>query len=294
PAVPADAPRPAPRARPGAVQPQPAQTQEEAAPEAGRGFVTDARSRCRVWVPDLLPGETIEWSGACRNGMANGSGELLRRAGEIVVSLVRGQFTDGRVTGPATVALAGGAYLEAEFTAGQASTGTIRFGDASTYQGAIRNFLPHGRGSRSWPRGPEYDGNWVNGIRSGDGRQQDGFGIYTGQWRDDKRSGQGTQIYLSGDRYEGEWRDGQRNGQGRMHWSGGLYEGEWRNDRRNGQGMESYRNGSRYVGQFVDDLPSGAGAMIPPEGKRQDGQVVGGCFTTEGRTYRILPGPGAC
>ena len=134
----------------------------------------------------------------------------------------------------------------------------------------------------------------MNGQRSGEGRQQDGFGVYSGQWRNDRRNGQGTQIYLSGDRYEGEWRDDQRSGRGTMHWSGGLYEGEWRNDKRNGEGSETYRTGSRYIGEFVDDLPSGYGTMIPPGAKPQEGRVVGGCFITEGRTYRILPGPGAC
>ena len=269
-------------------------TEEAPAEPPARGLVADARSRCSVWAPDLRPNETVEWTGACRNGMASGQGELLRRIGPDVVSLTQGRFADGKVEGPATIALAGGAYLTADFTAGQASTGTIRYGDASTYTGALRNTLPHGRGTRTWPRGPDYDGNWVNGQRSGEGRQQDGFGVYSGQWRNDKRNGQGTQIYLGGDRYEGEWRDDQRSGRGTMHWSGGLYEGEWRNDKRNGEGSETYRTGSRYIGQFADDLPSGYGTMIPPGAKPQEGRVVGGCFITEGRTYRVLPGPGPC
>ena len=256
--------------------------------------MADPRSRCGVWVPDLQPGETIEWSGSCRNGLTNGNGEALRRNGDAVVSLTTARFVEGKPEGKATVALAGGAYLEAEFAAGVAATGTIRYGDASTYTGAIRNNQPNGRGSRSWPRGPEYDGNWVNGVRSGEGRQQDGLGLYTGQWRNDRRNGQGAQVYTTRERYEGQWRDDKRQGQGRMDWDGGVYEGEWRNDRRNGQGQEAYRSGSRFVGQFVDDLPSGPGTIIGPDGKRFDGQMVGGCLVTERGSYRILPGPGAC
>ncbi|SDB72022.1 MORN repeat-containing protein [Belnapia rosea] len=289
-------PRPAPRPRPPREEvstPTPTQPQAPAA-EPARGLVADARSRCGIWAPDLQPGESLEWSGSCRGGAANGTGELLRRKGEAVISLTQGQFKDGKLEGPATIALPGGTHVEADFAAGEAKTATIRFGDASTYRGEIRHAMPNGRGSRSWPRGPDYDGQWVNGVRTGEGRQQDGYGIYSGQWRNDRRNGRGLQIYPSGDRYEGDWRDDKREGRGIMTWSGGVYEGDWRGDRRNGQGTEAYRNGSRFIGQFADDLPNGPGVLIAADGTRFEGRMTGGCLVTERGTYRILPGPGAC
>jgi len=290
----APAPRPAPRLRPspreegGIPAPLPVPS------EPPRGLVADTRARCGVWAPDLQPDESLEWSGPCRNGAANGTGELLRRKGEAVVSLTQGQFRDGRLEGPATIAMSGGTQLEAEFVAGQAKSGLIRFGDASSYRGEIRNNLPNGRGSRTWPRGPDYDGQWVNGIRSGEGRQRDGYGIYSGQWRDDRRNGRGLQIYPSGDRYEGEWRNDRREGRGTMTWSGGVYEGDWRGDRRNGQGTETYSDGTRFIGRFADDLPSGLGVLIAADGTRFEGRITGGCLATERGTYRVLAGPGPC
>ncbi|MBL6453683.1 hypothetical protein JMJ55_00010 [Belnapia sp. T6] len=304
PAAPAARPAPTPRAAPA---PRPRPPREERAPRdeatpvstqpaepASRGLVMDSRARCGIWAPDLQPGEALEWSGPCSNGVANGTGELLRRNGDAVVSLTQGRFAGGKLEGPANISLANGAHLEAEFAGGIARTGTIRFGDASTYQGEIRGNLPNGRGSRSWPRGPEYDGQWVNGVRTGEGRQQDGYGVYSGEWRNDRRNGRGVQIYQSGDRYDGMWRDDQRNGQGVMTWSGGVYEGEWRNDRRNGQGTEAYRNGARFSGQFVDDLPSGPGVLVAGDGTRFEGRMTGGCLATERGIFRILPGPGNC
>ncbi|WP_052389668.1 MORN repeat-containing protein [Belnapia moabensis] len=299
PAAPAS--RPAIRPRPPREEVRPpreevvAPVPPPAAPaEPARNLVADTRSRCGIWAPDIQPGESLEWSGACRNGAASGTGELLRRKGEAVISLTQGQFKDGKLEGPATVALAGGIHLEAEFTSGEAKAGLIRFGDASTYRGEIRNNLPNGRGVRTWPRGPDYDGQWQNGVRSGEGRQQDGYGVYSGQWRDDRRNGRGLQIYPSGDRYQGEWRNDKREGRGMMTWSGGVYEGEWRGDRRNGQGTETYSNGTRFIGQFVDDLPSGPGVLIAADGTRFEGRITGGCLATERGVYRVLAGPGSC
>jgi hypothetical protein len=265
---------------------------------------------CSVWLPDLQPGESVQWSGPCRNGTANGTGELLRKQGDNAVTLIRARFSEGRAEGPSNVTLPNGGHLETEFAGGVATAGTIRFGDASVYQGAIRNYMPNGRGSRSWPRGPEYDGNWVDGVRSGEGRQQDYLGLYSGQWRNDKRNGQGMLVYRDGGRYEGMWRDDRRSGQGRMSWQGGVYEGEWRNDKRNGQGTETYRTGGRYTGQFVEDLPEGPGTLVNVDGRRFEGRVSGGCFIaqrgendtvfrplgigTSPTAFRILPGPGAC
>lgn len=289
------APRPPPRPRAPREEPvAPVPVLPAAPAEAPRGLVADTRARCGIWAPDLQPGESLEWSGTCRNGAASGTGELLRRKGEAVISLTQGQFREGRLEGPATIALGGGTQVEAEFTAGEAKVGQIRFGDASTYRGEIRNALPHGRGVRTWPRGPDYDGQWVNGVRTGEGRQQDGYGVYSGQWREDRRNGRGLQIYPSGDRYQGEWRNDKREGRGTMTWSGGVYEGEWRGDRRNGQGTETYSNGTRFVGQFVDDLPSGPGVLIAADGTRFEGRITGGCLATERGIYRVLAGPGSC
>jgi hypothetical protein len=34
-----------------------------------RGWITDARTGCRVWSADPQPDGSIRWSGECRNGL---------------------------------------------------------------------------------------------------------------------------------------------------------------------------------------------------------------------------------
>jgi hypothetical protein len=38
------------------------------------GWILDASAGCKVWNPHPQPNETMRWSGACANGMAQGRG----------------------------------------------------------------------------------------------------------------------------------------------------------------------------------------------------------------------------
>ena len=65
--------------------------------------------------------------------------------------------------------------------------------------------------------------------------QLDSGALYQGEWMNGVRDGQGKQEWLDGSRYEGEWRDGKANGHGKLyHADGDIYEGEWVNDKANG------------------------------------------------------------
>src|SRR3712207_9064528 len=64
-------------------------------------YTTLFRSRCRVWVSDPQPDETVSWSGPCRNGVAAGEGQLLRKAaGDRGTVMLQGAFSEGRLNGP--------------------------------------------------------------------------------------------------------------------------------------------------------------------------------------------------
>ena len=41
---------------------------------ADSGWLADPQTHCRVWDDDMRPGEAVHWSGACRNGIAEGPG----------------------------------------------------------------------------------------------------------------------------------------------------------------------------------------------------------------------------
>ena len=58
---------------------------------------------------------------------------------------------------------------------------------------------------------------------------------YEGEWKNNKMHGQGTYTYADGEKYVGEYKDGQVNGQGSYVWaSGAKYEGEWKDDKMHG------------------------------------------------------------
>ena len=293
-------------------KPPPPRPQQQPSPERPPGpptnsadpnLLTDPRSRCAVWVPDPRPGETVQWTGRCSNGLANGPGEALRQADGQVRYLYQGTFEAGRLTGRATRIAANGERLEAEFREGRANgPGTLEYRDG-VYEGEFRNDLPNGHGVRTWrDTRPwrRYEGQWANGVRSGTGRMDYGNGsTYEGGWRNDRRNGTGRMDYGNGSTYEGGWRNEQRDGQGTFRWNvngvTGVYIGEWRNDQRNGTGSEIFTSqNARIDGSFAGDRPEGQVVYVSGT-TRVEGEVRDGCLrTARNQTYRIMPGPGEC
>ncbi len=66
--------------------------------------------------------------------------------------------------------------------------------------GCIEGNCINGKGTFKWPSGDEYNGDWVNGQRTGKGKYfySGGRGIYTGEWKNNKRHGEGTMIWNDG------------------------------------------------------------------------------------------------
>jgi len=113
------------------------------------------------------------------------------------------------------------------------------------YQGEVKreyilfgDYILEGLGSKTYPDGDKYVGEWKDGERNGQG-------IFT--------FGKGKH---EGDKYVGEYKDGVRNGQGTYTWTNGQkYVGEWKDEKENGQGTMSLSNGEKYVGEFKDGRP---------------------------------------
>ncbi|MFH5923129.1 MORN repeat-containing protein [Roseomonas xinghualingensis] len=269
------------------------------------GMLTDPGSRCSVYVPGAPSGASVQWSGPCRDGLANGQGEYLLSAGGQILASTQGNFTGGRINGPGARIMANGDLYQGEFRDGRAAgRGTLQFrgSDGSTYEGEFRDDLPNGQGVRSWRNGARYTGAWVAGVRQGTGTMNYGNGTsYTGAWRNNQRSGIGTMNYGGGTTYEGSWANDQRNGTGtyRVFSPGGasaVYSGEWRNDMRNGFGSEVFpENNVRIDGNFLNDKPHGR-VVYTSNGDRFEGEIYDGCLRTRGRVVRVISDPrgGAC
>ena len=79
--------------------------------------------------------------------------------------------------------------------------------------------------------------------------------VYNGQWIGGIRHGQGTMVWLDSARYEGQWDYNQASGSGKfIHVDGDIYEGKWLNNQANGFGVYTRMNGARYSGNWKNDL----------------------------------------
>lgn len=154
---------------------------------------------CRIAPVAPAPAGDVSWSGACKDGYADGKGVLEwdvpgegKRRLEAV--LVRGE-----VSGEGNLTYRGGSY-----------TGTFRHG------------MPHGTGFFKYSGGAMYEGGVANGLHEGSGLYValDGS-TYEGQWQADKRHGSGKASFTLGGSYEGEWRNGKMHGRGKIVYSSG-------------------------------------------------------------------------
>ena len=160
----------------------------------------------------------------------------------------------------------------------------INFSNGDTYSGTIKiksenlntpkyPFLLHGFGKIIYKSGDQYEGEWINDLKSGLGEYQSKDGdLYNGQWKEDKKHNQGTMIYKNGEKYEGEWKENKRDGSGILFNSEniiiqkGLYKDddflEGYNDNK-----YLYANGNIYDGELDDYFPYGYGIVLNKEGK---------------------------
>jgi hypothetical protein len=175
------------------------------------GWLVDPRSGCRVLDANYDDGDAASWSGACRNGLAEGAGTLsFSNAGAVLetvaANLHRGVVQDGHVI--------------------------AAWSDGSKYDGEEVGGHMNGAGIFTSAKGDRLEGQWTNDTLGGRVKIVWANGDrYEGDWRDGQANGRGLEIWANGDRYDGEWRDGKAEGMGSQKWADGrAYSGAWRND----------------------------------------------------------------
>jgi hypothetical protein len=191
-------------------------------------WIADARSGCRVDNPRPQPNETIQWTGSCRNGLAEGQGTLRWfasgqpgtrtegqwRAGKLNSHAVsvradgqrfEAEYRDGIINGHGILTMPNGDRLDAEFTGGTAVRGVWSYKNGNRYEGPLRNYKPHGKGLMTQ----------ANGV------------VYRGDFNDGNWDGQAIVNFANGDVYEGAWRGLMPNGRGTLHRQGRANSGIW-------------------------------------------------------------------
>jgi hypothetical protein len=176
---------------------------------------------CRIAPLDPSPAfGRIEWSGACKDGFAEGAGVLTWSSWTEGRRKLEGTLVRGEVSGEATLTVS-----------------DVSVGVPYTYKGPLKRGYAHGSGYIKFVTGDEYEGD-INM---------------------DKRDGKGIALFAGGSLYEGDWKADRIEGHGRMRFaSGGSYEGQWKDSAMNGQGKIVYAGSGRtYEGLFEDDRPAG-------------------------------------
>ena len=144
--------------------------------------------------------------------------------------------------------------VNGDFTVNECK-GTKNFPNGDKYEGEWKNNKIHGQGTYTYANGKKYSGEYKDGQANGQGIYLGANGArYSGEWKDDKMHGQGDYTYPSGSRYIGEYKYGKRHGVGVITLaSGGIYEGEWKDDKMHGQGSYTWSEGKVFKGKFIND-----------------------------------------
>lgn len=274
------------------------------------GTALKSKSGCALREATLSLEVEFDWTGNCKDGLADGVGtKIYYRAGvrvqEWVGKLDRGIPTGtwkGTSFGTAPSAVKSNTIsflVDGNISPIQSFT----LNNGTTYEGVTDATLasqignPNGKGKMVFADGSVYEGDWLNRQRTGQGVQvfpkSTGPGAsisYTGEFKDGAFSGFGTLLQTSGISYTGTWINGRRNGRGKLVLAdGGTYEGDFVNDRRTGHGIlifppkTSTDAAMTYVGEFKDDIFNGEGTMTFKSGASYVGNWSNGKRNGRGR-----------
>ena len=148
--------------------------------------------------------------------------------------------------------------------------------------GCIKGNCVNGKGTKIWPNGDKYNGNWKNEKPHGLGTFKWVNGTkYIGDWKFGLQDGQGTVSWANGDKYIGGRKNGQADGQGTFIFANGTTQsGEWKN------GNLIERDSSEIaIGCVEGNCDNGKGTFKWPNGDRYEGDWVKGQRTGQGKYF---------
>lgn len=147
-------------------------------------------------------------------------------------------------------------------------SGTFTWTDGEVFEGTYVNSEMSGYGIFLWEKDLWYNGIWNNGFRDVFGIQQFDYGVYTGEWRNDKMDGDGCIEYHNGDVCAGEFTNGEFNDpNGFFRFANGdEYRGSFLYGFFHGYGVFTYADGRKYEGTWKNGEKEGYGVYYWPDG----------------------------
>lgn len=232
---------------------------------AANDWVEDAKG-CKVIAQRGVANETVEWSGTCRDGLADGRGQLRRFIAGRQVLTYDGDMKAGKESGQ----------------------GVLTAGTSMRYEGGFLDGLYAGAGRQTDDRGGIRQGTFVAGRLEGPCTLVWENGVrYDGECQWGSADGPGQLQYTNGDRYTGSVRFNMPSGQGRYAWKNGdVYEGGFKGGVLAGNGDYRFADGSRYMGAFSGNRPAGQGRVVLADGLGYEGSFERSAPTGAGRFFK--------
>jgi len=217
-------------------------------------WFTDPATGCRVWNLYPQPGETVRWSGACQNGMANGNGTVEWFENGKPTGRTEGPRVNGKLEGRALSIQKDGTRLEGEFKADKLTgRGIATLANGIRIDATYQDGKANGRGIVTAPNGMKYDVDFVDDVGVRGTFVTPTGERYEGEMLNFQPHGEGKFTTKAGAGYTGGFAEGQFHGQGTMNFANGdWYQGQWANSRPNGQGTFRGKSGSVYSGYWRD------------------------------------------
>jgi MORN repeat len=138
------------------------------------GWITDMSVGCKVWNPNPQPNESLHWSGACANGLAQGRGAAQWFRNNLPFETDEGEWRAGRQAGYGTQVWPSGRY-DGDLVDGEPHGQGVMIAQGTRYEGEFRNGRPNGAGTLTDGRG-SFSGAWTNGCFR-DGSRKASFGV---------------------------------------------------------------------------------------------------------------------
>jgi hypothetical protein len=139
-----------------------------AAPSEDLEWIADKRG-CKVANPFPRAGESITWSGECKNGFAHGEGVLQWYLNGKEDDRYEGNLELGWAEGRGVLYRGDGGKYDGEWKDSlQQGNGRYEAPDGSWYEGQWKMGKPHGQGQYRRPDGKVFIGEWIDGVYEGD------------------------------------------------------------------------------------------------------------------------------